>query len=300
MIVARTSCAIPVGSASVEAGPLHPDRAGTQRDRVMGAGSAGSPQLNMGAQPTEDKPESTAEEQSLRHQANGGSARDNQTSLRARVGPELVMDAAFRGDPCQVVAANGAVADLPVSTWSSPADGADIQLFVDKCTGSTLDVGCGPGRLAGALSSGDHVTMGVDVSAEAVRQTRARGSQATHADVLSDSYDGGGRLWKHIILADGNIGIGGNPARLLQKLANHLGHDGSVLVELDPIEHGFAHDPIRVRTRLFVSEPFIWARVGKHAIADIAQQSGLQVQEILELEDRSVATLVHQHSPAED
>ena len=44
-----------------------------------------------------------------------------------------------------------------------------------RCTGPVLDVGCGPGRLTGALTARGHVALGVDVSAGAVRLARAPG-----------------------------------------------------------------------------------------------------------------------------
>lgn len=208
------------------------------------------------------------------------------------VSPELVMDAALRGVPCEVVAADGTAFVLPISEWATPADGADTQLFLDRCTGPTLDVGCGPGRLVGALLDRDYPVMGIDVSAEAVRQTRQQGSPAVHGDVLSDSYDGDARLWQHIILADGNIGIGGNPVRLLRRLAQQLQSDGTVLVELDRSDTGLVTDQIQLRTKHQLSDPFVWARVGIDAIEAIATEAGLRLRDVLEVQGRTVAALV--------
>ena len=40
--------------------------------------------------------------------------------------------------------------------------------------------------------------------------------------------------WDHVLLADGNIGIGGDPLRLLHRAAHLLRPGGTVLVETDP------------------------------------------------------------------
>lgn len=40
--------------------------------------------------------------------------------------------------------------------------------------------------------------------------------------------------WGHVLLADGNIGIGGDPAALLRRTVSLLRPDGTVLVELAP------------------------------------------------------------------
>ena len=78
--------------------------------------------------------------------------------------------------------------------WSevrSPYDGTVVgrvaqgdTALVDRCAGPTLDVGCGPGRLAGALVATGVPAMGVDVNAEAVRQARRRGVPTMHRDVF--------------------------------------------------------------------------------------------------------------------
>ena len=52
--------------------------------------------------------------------------------------------------------------------------------------------------------------LGIDISAEAVRQARRRGAPAMCRDVF-EPVPGAGR-WRTVLLADGNIGIGGDPA----------------------------------------------------------------------------------------
>jgi SAM-dependent methyltransferase len=104
--------------------------------------------------------------------------------------------------------------------------------LLTRCTGPTLDVGCGPGRLVGALAGDGRPALGIDISETAVRLTRRRGAVALRRDVF-DRVPGAGR-WHHVLLADGNIGIGGDPARLLSRCRALLTPGGRVHVEAAP------------------------------------------------------------------
>jgi SAM-dependent methyltransferase len=102
--------------------------------------------------------------------------------------------------------------------------------LLDRCTGPTLDVGCGPGRLTGALARAGRPALGIDISATAVRHARRRGAIALQRDVF-DPLPGTGR-WHHLLLADGNIGIGGDPHRLLDRCRQLLAPNGQIHAEL--------------------------------------------------------------------
>ena len=120
---------------------------------------------------------------------------------------------ALRGEACTV---RGIYADdhpLPVHDWLRPVNHADRALL-EHCRGATLDVGCGPGRMSAHLAERGHVVMGVDIVREAVDQATSRGVHALRRDVF-DPLPGEGR-WNTVLLADGNIGIGGAPVRLLE------------------------------------------------------------------------------------
>jgi SAM-dependent methyltransferase len=101
-----------------------------------------------------------------------------------------------------------------------------------RCAGPTLDVGCGPGRLTAALGRLGHPALGIDVSAAAVRLARARGATALRRDVFA-ALPGHGR-WRHLLLADGNVGIGGHPEHLLRRCRDLLAADGRLHAELAP------------------------------------------------------------------
>ena len=120
---------------------------------------------------------------------------------------------------------------LPISRWQAKPDEGDEQIL-RRCTGATVDIGCGPGRLTKELLSRGIVAMGIDVVPEAVRQTRERGAAALRRDVF-DVLPCEGR-WQTALLADGNIGIGGNPVRLLRRLNRLVRVGGRVIADLAP------------------------------------------------------------------
>lgn len=84
--------------------------------------------------------------------------------------------------------------------------------------------------------------------------------------------------WSTALLADGNLGIGGEPVALLARLRTVLSAGGRVLVELDP--PGVGADQLTVRLEDAdgaASVWFPWARVGAEAIDSIAAATGLSV-----------------------
>ncbi|TQS43117.1 methyltransferase domain-containing protein [Cryptosporangium phraense] len=162
---------------------------------------------------------------------------------------------------------------LPLADWCSDRVDGDRAL-VARCVGSTLDVGCGPGRLTAALSDAavGGAVLGVDVSAAAVALTRRRGAAAVRASVFGPLPAEG--HWDTVLLADGNVGIGGDAVALLRRCRALLAPAGRIVVELDPRP---STEASRTRLRLGDrrSEFFGWARVGPDAIDAIAGAAGL-------------------------
>ncbi|WP_433796530.1 methyltransferase domain-containing protein [Actinoplanes sp. CA-252034] len=148
-----------------------------------------------------------------------------------------VFDAAFSraaaGVPAGFTARHpsGAVQHFDPAVWCRDTIAGDDGLL-ERCTGPTLDVGCGPGRLTGALIATGRPALGIDVSATAVRLARRRGAVALQRDVF-EPVPGSGR-WRHLLLADGNIGIGGDPRSLLARCRQLLAPDGRVHAEVAP------------------------------------------------------------------
>src|SRR6188472_470165 len=133
---------------------------------------------------------------------------------------------ALRGESCTVTGVQVHV-PLPVHEWTRPVNHAD-RVLLGHCRGATLDVGCGPGRMSAQLAELGHSVLAVDVVPEAVDLARARGVAAMHRNVFDPMPAEG--LWDTVLLADGNIGIGGRPDALLRRSAELLVAGGRVVV----------------------------------------------------------------------
>lgn len=105
------------------------------------------------------------------------------------------------------------------------------ELFASRCEPPVLDVGCGPGRFVEWLAARGFATLGIDVRTSAVVETASRGGSVLQRDV-EDRLPAEGR-WGTVLLADGNIGLGGDPRRLLARCHELLRDGGVALVEVD-------------------------------------------------------------------
>jgi SAM-dependent methyltransferase len=206
-------------------------------------------------------------------------------------------DAALAGVPARLVRDDGGEIDLAVRRWQRGARGDDRWLL-DRCTGPTVDLGCGPGRLVAALAARGVPALGVDVSAVAKLQCRRRGVPMARRDVF-DPLPGEG-TWQHVLLADGNIGIGGDPAALLSRCRELIGPAGRVLVELDPPGTGLRSDRVRLERGSQQGSWFDWAHVGADAVEEPAAEAGLRVEETWTRSGRSFAALVPPADAARD
>ncbi|HEY6424565.1 MAG TPA: class I SAM-dependent methyltransferase [Pseudonocardiaceae bacterium] len=183
-------------------------------------------------------------------------------------------DPALVGAHARLVGDDGRVLPVAVERWRAPASGEDRWLL-DRCAAPTVDLGCGPGRLVAELAGRGVPALGVDCSPSAVRQCHSRGVPVLHRDVFA-ALPGEGR-WHHALLADGNIGIGGDPVRLLRRCAALLRPGGTVLVEAQHPGHGMWRGAARLQVAGVAASPwFPWAVAGLLALAELARQLGLQ------------------------
>lgn len=164
---------------------------------------------------------------------------------------------------------------LPLARWCGGLHPGDHALLA-RCAGPTLDVGCGPGRLTAALTHLGRPALGIDISAHAVALARRRGAPARHANVFTIPER---PAWRHVLLADGNIGIGGDPLRLLRRCAQFLTAGGDILVELDPPGAGSWHGPVTLHLGGVPSRPFPWAAVAADDLAALADRAALTLLE---------------------
>ncbi len=171
---------------------------------------------------------------------------------------------------------DGRRAPLGAERWFDELPG-DASLLA-CCAGPTLDVGSGPGRLTAALARRGVPALGIDVTAHAVALTRRAGALALHRDVF-DSLPGAGR-WHGVLLADGNVGIGGDPASLLGRVAQLLDPGGRALVEVEPPGQPVRHERVRLRRGEAVESWFAWAFVGADDIETVANPARLSVHEL--------------------
>ena len=191
--------------------------------------------------------------------------------------PMSVYEEGLTKGNARLQAEDGSTWELPIPIWSGEVDRADQQLL-SRCQGPTLDVGCGPGRITAALSRRGLPALGVDVSALAVAMTRSRGALAVRRDIFSLTL--GERRWSHVLLVDGNVGIGGDPVRLLWRCRDLVGTGGSVLLDLEPPGTGLRSSRVQLRQGGRASDWFPWAWLGVDAVGTVAAAAGLAVRDV--------------------
>jgi SAM-dependent methyltransferase len=182
---------------------------------------------------------------------------------------------------------DGSRTPLQVDDWLHIRAG-DCSL-VERCSGPTLDVGSGPGRLTVALAERGIPVLGIDVTPYAVRISRAAGVLTLLRDVFG-RVPGTGR-WATVLLADGNIGIGGDPIALLHRVTELLTPTGQALVEVQPPGSDLRAEQVRLRHGAQASAWFPWAYVGVDQIAEIATNADLAAAETWSIAGRWFAVL---------
>lgn len=202
-----------------------------------------------------------------------------------------------RVDPAATRLASGA--------WLRPERGEGIRLHADRwfahpqdeelrvlarAMAPALDVGCGPARHVLALRAMGVAALGIDNAASAVKAARRRGAPVLQRCVFGDLPAEG--RWGSALLLDGNVGIGGEPDRLLARLHQVVCDGGRVLIEVEPPGQG--RGPLRVRAELdgrAVSSWFAWATIGADEVPGLARIAGFATVGVREDTGRWFATL---------
>jgi SAM-dependent methyltransferase len=191
--------------------------------------------------------------------------------------------------------ADGSRIPLAVEGWlhATPGD----KSILDRCEGPTLDIGSGPGRLTVALAERGIPALGIDITPYAVGLARSSGALVMLRDVF-DRVPGTGR-WGTVLLADGNIGIGGDPAALLRRVGELLAPNGRALVELDPPGKPLRREQVRLCHAGSASAWFPWAYVGADHITEVAVDAGLGEAETWSVDNRWFASIAAESISAE-
>lgn len=189
---------------------------------------------------------------------------------------QLYGEALLTGEPLHWVTVDGRVTLADVSRWRADADPVD-RTVTDRCSGPVLDIGCGPGRILAALTARGVEAAGVDISPHAVALARELGGTALCQDVFAPLPAEG--TWASAVLLDGNIGIGGDPARLLGRMFDLLAGGGSLFVETHP------RPDVDTRLDLWLAAGsrrsethFPWAMVGASALHRHAALAGFDAE----------------------
>jgi SAM-dependent methyltransferase len=177
---------------------------------------------------------------------------------------------------------------LPLRRWLGQLAQEELELLERPAT-PVLDVGCGPGRHLARLAKLGKPALGLDIAPVAVALAQARGCRALTQSIFEPIPDEG--TWGSALLLDGNLGIDGDPVRLLRRLRALLRPAGTVLAELEPPQSGSRAVRLRIETREEVSDWFPWAWVSVDDIDRIARAADLEVREVWPARGRWFAEL---------
>jgi hypothetical protein len=185
-------------------------------------------------------------------------------------------------------ATTGEVVPLDVPRWTDDATPAERHLLA-RSVAPVVDLGCGPGRHVVALAERGIPALGVDLSPAALGHARHRGATVLERSIF-EPLPGSGR-WGSALLLDGNIGIGGDPARLLARAAELLGPAGRLLVELEAPGSPSLQLTVRVEAGGRHGPWFNWSLVAADHIHALATATGWTVSDVWNDEGRWFAQL---------
>lgn len=208
-------------------------------------------------------------------------------------------DRALDGERCWIRHQDGELRPLPAHRWlgvrragDSPGNSSDEvfdEAVTRMCSGPTIELGCGPGRLVARLVERGVPALGIDRSATAIRLAGRGGAPALLGDVFEPLPWTG--FWHTVLLVDGNVGLGGDPRRILGRAVELLARGGRCVAEFDAEAIGVRQRWVRLESGCDVGPWFRWASVGVDSAASLAAQVGLTLTEVRMIGGRVVANL---------
>ncbi len=99
------------------------------------------------------------------------------------------------------------------------------------------------------------------------------------------------RHWHTVLLVDGNVGLGGDPRRILGRAAELLCSGGCCMAEFDAEAIGIRARRVRLESARDIGPWFRWASVGVDSAATLAGQVGLTLVSIRLIGGRVIANL---------
>jgi SAM-dependent methyltransferase len=209
-------------------------------------------------------------------------------------------DRALGGERCWIRHEDGEVRALPAHRWlgarcrldggSADALDEDFDEAVTRmCNGPTIELGCGPARLIARLYDRGIPALGIDRSAAAIRLAGRGGAPALLSDVF-EPLPWMGR-WQTVLLVDGNVGLGGDPGRILGRAAELLRCGGRCVAEFESDAIGIRARWVRLESACDVGPWFRWASVGVDCAATLAAQVGLTLTSVRLISGRVIASL---------
>lgn len=183
---------------------------------------------------------------------------------------------------------DGRALSTPAHRWVDALTAED-EAVLARAAPPVLDVGCGPGRHVLALAERGVVALGIDITPAAVDLARRRGAPVLARSVF-DRVPGAGR-WASALLLDGNLGIGGHPAALLERVAALLAPCGTLLVELGPGGAALEAELVRFDIEGVAGPWFVWSAVGADDLHAHAAAARLHVEDVWSAGSRTFGSL---------